>query len=88
MSVFVPDMCYSFSNNTTIDFDLSKSRFIYSTEKIRIESPVTIECCFTKYADSKLNNDKDFVSDKADDKLFDEEGVEMIVPHRKRRKNP
>ena len=46
----------------------------------------TIDSCFTRYAPDKLIGDKAYDSDKLDEQLFDERGVEMIAPHRKGRK--
>ena len=41
---------------------------------------------FTEYAPGKLVGDNAYVSDKLDQKLFAERGLEMIAPHRKGRK--
>ena len=46
----------------------------------------TIDSSFTEYAPDKLVGDKAYDSDKLDDQLLDERGVEMIAPHRKGRK--
>jgi transposase len=48
----------------------------------------TIDSGFTEYAPDKLIGDKAYDSDKLDDQLLDERGVEMIAPHRKGRKKP
>jgi transposase len=48
----------------------------------------TIDSSFTRYAPDKLVGDKAYDSDKLDDPLFNERGVEMIAPHRMGRKKP
>jgi transposase len=48
----------------------------------------TIDSGFTQYAPDKLIGDKAYDSDKLDEQLLDERGVEMIAPHRKGRKKP
>ncbi|WP_200907056.1 IS5 family transposase [Desulfatitalea tepidiphila] len=48
----------------------------------------TIDSSFTQYAPDKLIGDKSYDSDKHNDQLLDERGVEMIAPHRKVRKKP
>ncbi len=48
----------------------------------------TIDSSFTRYAPDKLVGDKAYDSDKLDNQLFNEPGVEMIAPHRMGRKNP
>jgi len=48
----------------------------------------TIDSGFTRYAPDKLVGDKAYDSDKLDNQLLDERGVEMIAPHRKGRKKP
>ena len=48
----------------------------------------TIDSSFTEYAPDKLVGDKAYDSDKLDEQLFEERGVEMIAPHRKGRKKP
>jgi len=48
----------------------------------------TIDSGFTQYAPDKLIGDKAYDSDKLDQQLRDERGVEMIAPHRKGRKKP
>jgi transposase len=48
----------------------------------------TIDSCFTQYAPDKLIGDKAYDSDKLDEQLLDERGIEMIAPHRKGRKKP
>jgi transposase len=49
----------------------------------------TIDSGFTQYAPDKLIGDnKAYDSDKLDDQLLKERGVEMIAPHRKGRKKP
>ena len=48
----------------------------------------TIDSSFTRYAPDKLVGDKAYDSDKLDDQLFNERGVEMIAPHRMGRKKP
>ena len=46
----------------------------------------TINGSFSKYAPDKLVGDKAYDSDKLDDQLLNERGVEMVAPHRKGRK--
>ena len=46
----------------------------------------TIDNGFTRYAPDKLVGDKAYDSDKLDQKLLKERGVEMISPHRRGRK--
>jgi len=46
----------------------------------------TIDSGFTWYAPDKLVGDKAYDSDKLDQQLLDERGVEMIAPHRRGRK--
>jgi transposase len=48
----------------------------------------TIDSSFTRYAPNKLIGDKAYDSDKLDNQLRDERGVEMIAPHRRGRKKP
>ena len=48
----------------------------------------TIDSGFTEYAPDKLIGDKAYDSDKLDEQLRDERGVEMIAPYRKGRKKP
>jgi transposase len=48
----------------------------------------TIDNSFTQYAPNKLIGDKAYDSDKLDEQLLNERGVEMIAPHRKGRKKP
>ena len=48
----------------------------------------TIDSSFTEYAPGKLIGDKAYDSDKLDDQLFENRGVEIIAPHRKGRKKP
>ena len=48
----------------------------------------TIDSGFTQYAPDKIIGDKAYDSDKLDQQLRDERGVEMIAPHRKGRKKP
>ena len=48
----------------------------------------TIDSSFTQHAPDKLIGDKAYDSDKIDNQLLDERGVEMIAPHRKGRKKP
>ena len=48
----------------------------------------TIDSSFTRYAPDKLVGDKAYDSDKLDDQLRDERGVEMVAPHRRGRKKP
>jgi hypothetical protein len=43
----------------------------------------TIDSGFTQYAPNKLIGDKAYDSDKLDEQLLNERGVEMIAPHRK-----
>jgi transposase len=47
-----------------------------------------IDSSFTRYAPDKLVGDKAYDSDKLDDQLLDQRGVEMIAPHRMGRKKP
>ena len=46
----------------------------------------TIDSSFTRYAPDKLVGGKAYDSDKLDDQLINERGVEMIAPHRRGRK--
>ncbi len=46
----------------------------------------TIDSSFTRYAPDKLIGDKAYDSDKLDQELQKERGVEMIAPHRRNRK--
>jgi len=48
----------------------------------------TIDSSFTEYAPDKLFGDKVYDSDKLNDQLLDERGVEMIAPLRMGRKKP
>jgi transposase len=48
----------------------------------------TIDSGFTRHAPDRLIGDKAYDSDKLDQQLFEERGVEMISPHRKGRKKP
>lgn len=48
----------------------------------------TIDSVFTEYAPDKLVGDKAYDSDKLDEQLLKERGVEMVAPHRKGRKKP
>ena len=48
----------------------------------------TIDSSFTQYAPDKLVGDKAYDSDKLDDQLLDERGVEMIAPYRIGRRKP
>jgi len=48
----------------------------------------TIDSGFTEYAPDKLVGDKAYDSDKLDEQLLKERGVEMVAPHRKGRKKP
>jgi len=48
----------------------------------------TIDSGFTQYAPDKLIGDKAYDSDKLDQQLRAERGVEMIAPHRKGRRKP
>jgi len=48
----------------------------------------TIDSGFTEYAPDKLVEDKAYDSDKLDEQLLKERGVEMVAPHRKGRKKP
>ena len=48
----------------------------------------TIDNSFTRYAPDKLVGDKAYDSDKLDEQLRDERGVEMVALHRKGRKKP
>ena len=42
----------------------------------------TIDSSFTQYAPDKLVGDKAYDSDKLDQQLPDDRGVEMVAPHR------
>jgi hypothetical protein len=46
----------------------------------------SIDSGFTVYAPDKISGDKAYDSDKLDQRLIDERGVEMIAPHRRGRK--
>ena len=46
----------------------------------------TIDSGFTQYAPDKLVGDKAYDSDRLDEQLLHERGVEMIAPHRRGRK--
>ena len=46
----------------------------------------TIDSSFTQYAPDKLIGDKAYDSDKLDQQLSEERGIELISPHRKGRK--
>jgi len=46
----------------------------------------TIDSGFTRYAPDKLVGDKAYDSDRLDEQLLHERGVEMIAPHRRGRK--
>ena len=46
----------------------------------------TIDSGFTEYAPDRLIGDKAYDSDKLDQKLYEDRGIDMIAPHRKRRK--
>jgi transposase len=48
----------------------------------------TIDSSFTEYAPDKLIGDKAYDSDKLDEQLIEERGVEMIAPHRRGRRKP
>ena len=50
----------------------------------------TIDSGLNRYAPDKLVGDKAYDSDKLDTQLLDERGIEieMVAPHRKRRKKP
>jgi transposase len=48
----------------------------------------TIDSSFTQYAPDKLIGDKAYDSDKLDQQLSEERGIELISPHRKGRKKP
>ena len=48
----------------------------------------TIDSGFTEYAPDKPVGDKAYDSDKLDEQLLKERGVEMAAPHRKGRKKP
>ena len=48
----------------------------------------TIDSGFTQYAPNRIIGDKTYDSDGLDDRLSDERGIEMIAPHRKKRKKP
>ena len=46
----------------------------------------TIDSCFTQHAPDRIIGDKAYDSDGLDEKLLDERGIEMIAPHRKKRR--
>jgi hypothetical protein len=48
----------------------------------------TIDSSFTQYAPDKLVDDKAYGSDKLDQQLLDDRGVEMVAPRRKGRNKP
>ena len=48
----------------------------------------TIDSGFTEYAPDKIIGDKAYDSDKLDQQLSKERGIELISPHRKGRKKP
>ena len=48
----------------------------------------TIDSSFTQYAPNCIIGDKAYDSDELDERLSNERGVEMIAPHRKKRKKP
>lgn len=48
----------------------------------------TIDSGFTEYAPDKLIGDKAYDSDKLDQQLMDDRGIELIAPHKKNRKRP
>jgi len=48
----------------------------------------TIDKGFTEYVPDKIIGDKAYDSDKLDQQLSEERGIEMIAPHRKGRKRP
>lgn len=48
----------------------------------------TIDSSFIQYAPDKIVGDKAYDSDKLDQQLSEERGVEMIAPHRRSRKKP
>ena len=48
----------------------------------------TIDSGFTKYAPNKIIGDKAYDSDKLDQQLSEERGIELISPHRRGRKKP
>jgi transposase len=48
----------------------------------------TLEACFLKHLPHKVIGDKAYDSDKLDQKLADERGVDLIAPHKGNRKQP
>jgi transposase len=48
----------------------------------------TIDASFTTYAPDRIIGDKAYDSDGLDDRLLYDRGIEMIAPHRKKRKKP
>ena len=48
----------------------------------------TIDSGFTQYAPDRIIGDRAYDSDKLDERLSDQRGIEMIAPHRKGRKKP
>jgi len=48
----------------------------------------TIDSGFTEYAPDKLIGDKAYDSDKLDQQLSDDRGIELIAPHKRNRKRP
>ena len=48
----------------------------------------TIDSGFTEYAPDKLIGDKAYDSDKLDQELSDDRGIELIAPHKKNPKKP
>ena len=46
----------------------------------------TVDRCFTPYAPDRLIGDKAYDSDKLDQRLLNERGIELVAPHRKKRR--
>ncbi len=48
----------------------------------------TVDSSFTPYAPDKIIGDKAYDSDKLDQSLAEERGIELIAPHKRNRKKP
>ena len=46
----------------------------------------TIDSGFTQYAPDRIIGDKAYDSDRLDEQLLDDRGIEVIAPHRKKRR--
>jgi len=55
-----------------------------SPHKVKLVD-ATIDSGFTQHALDRIIGDKAYDSDKLDERLFEERGIEMIAMHRKRR---